>query len=173
MIKLIWMPLSTFMQWVIICQKKLYHFFAQEWCLVLWHSDVWGADYWREPLHSSQDKQQTLQGKDESRIRVSDWKSEYQKIQLICRTYSDTLSKPWEADILRCGDPDNIPDFRVNRDNFGAVIKVCGSVNFLGLFRTNSPKLQTDTRPPQGFQTPSIFVDKYIAQNYPKCNINI
>lgn len=42
-------------------------------------------------------------------------------------TYSDTQSKPWDADILRCGDPDNIPDFRVNPDNFDAVIKVMKS----------------------------------------------
>ena len=42
----------------------------------------------------------------------------------ICRAYSDTRNKPWDADILRCGEPDNIPDFRVNREAFEAVIKV-------------------------------------------------
>jgi len=50
-----------------------------------------------------------------------------ERMKVEYETYSDTLSKPWEADILRCGDPDNIPDFRVNRDNFGAVIKVMRS----------------------------------------------
>ena len=45
--------------------------------------------------------------------------------QLICRAYRDTQSKPLEGDILRCGEPDNLPDFRVNEENFEAVVKVC------------------------------------------------
>ena len=45
--------------------------------------------------------------------------------KIICRKYRDTRNKPHEADILRCGEPENIPDFRVNEENFEAVVKVC------------------------------------------------
>ena len=50
--------------------------------------------------------------------------------QLICRRYSDTQNKPWVADTLRCREPDNIPDFRVNPEPFAAVIKVCKSKEY-------------------------------------------
>ena len=39
----------------------------------------------------------------------------------------DTANKPWEADILRCKDPDNIPEFKVQKEPFAAVVKVCQS----------------------------------------------
>jgi len=42
-------------------------------------------------------------------------------------TYFDTGVKPWDADILRCKEPDNLPEFRVNKDNFEGVMKVMGS----------------------------------------------
>ena len=46
----------------------------------------------------------------------------------ICRAYmEDTANKPWEADILRCKDPDNIPEFKVQKEPFAAVVKVCQS----------------------------------------------
>ena len=40
-------------------------------------------------------------------------------------TYFDTGVKPWDADILRCKEPNNLPEFRVNKDNFEGVMKVC------------------------------------------------
>merc|ERR1719348_672878 len=39
----------------------------------------------------------------------------------------DTANKPWDADILRCGEPENIPEFKVNREPFTAVVKVMKS----------------------------------------------
>ena len=55
--------------------------------------------------------------------------------QLICRKYSDSRKKPWDADILRCGEPDNIPDFKVNPEPFAAVIKVCKSKEYRSAVR--------------------------------------
>jgi len=39
----------------------------------------------------------------------------------------DTANKPWEADILRCKDPENIPEFKVQKEPFAAVVKVMKS----------------------------------------------
>merc|ERR1711962_316279 len=42
-------------------------------------------------------------------------------------TYFDTGVKLWDADILRCKEPKNLPEFRVNKENFEGVMKVMGS----------------------------------------------
>ena len=39
-------------------------------------------------------------------------------------------------DILRCGEPDNIAGFKVNREPFAAVIKVCKSKEYPGFLQT-------------------------------------
>ena len=52
MIKLIWIQPTNY-----VPKKTL---FAQEWCMVLWHSHVWGVDNWGKPVHPSQDKEQRL-----------------------------------------------------------------------------------------------------------------
>ena len=46
-------------------------------------------------------------------------------LHLILSTYYDTGVKPWEVDILRCEIPNNLPEFRVNKENFDGVMKVC------------------------------------------------
>ena len=50
------------------------------------------------------------------------------------RTYSDIKKKLLEGDILRCGEPDNIPDLRVTKEEFEAVVKVCRIKDNLPIF---------------------------------------
>ena len=45
--------------------------------------------------------------------------------EIISSTYFDTGVKPWDADILRCEELKNLPELRVNQDNFDGVMKVC------------------------------------------------
>jgi len=55
------------------------------------------------------------------RIKNKDYK---ERMKVEYEKYSDSRNKPWDADILRCGEPVNIPDFKVNPEPFAAVIKV-------------------------------------------------
>ena len=59
----------------------------------------------------------------------------------IFRTYSGTRNKPLEGDILRCGQPDNIPDFRVTKQKFEAVVKVCQMNYNLPIFWAGDEKM--------------------------------
>ena len=45
--------------------------------------------------------------------------------EIISSSYFDTGVKPWDADILRCEELKNLPELRVNQDNFDGVMKVC------------------------------------------------
>ena len=44
--------------------------------------------------------------------------------EIICRKYHTTMNKGCNAEILRCGEPDNIPELRVTRESFEKVAKV-------------------------------------------------
>ena len=37
--------------------------------------------------------------------------------------------KPRDADILRCAEPNNLSEFRVDKNNFDRVMKVCKNLN--------------------------------------------
>ena len=84
---------------------------------------------------------------------IENWTVDLQK-QFICRKYRTTKNKQCEGEILRCGEPDNIPDFRVTRESFEKVMKVCqqkktlsnfwaGNEKLLGYWANGSAQIQT------------------------------
>ena len=54
----------------VVAVYQVYRHF-QEWCLVLWHSDVWNIDHWGKPVPLQQHKEQGIQGEIEEGVWVS------------------------------------------------------------------------------------------------------